>query len=98
MTEPENHEHDANCYVQFEWVIPDDPDADQRRCVIVSYGTAQLHLDFEDTPQGARDVGRIVSSMPQVISHLRDEAQIKREVKNVDQDLLDLLEEGGTSE
>lgn len=91
MTE-EEHEHDENCLVQFQWA---DPGEDGLLHIVAWIGKARLHIDYVDsTREGQEDLGRIIHTMPQIISHIRQEQAIKREVDSVDQDLLDLLGEG----
>lgn len=87
----DEHNCDETCYVRFNWAYPDENNVLH---VVAWLGDAKLHVDFKNNGEGAAELGRIVVSMPKILGHIRDELMIKREVDEVDQDLLDLLGEG----
>lgn len=87
----EEHECDENCYVRFQWA---DPAEDGILHVVAWLGEARLHFDFKEDAEGAHELGRVITSIPKMLAHIRREQEIKREVDSVDQDLLDLLGEG----
>jgi hypothetical protein len=77
--------------VTFRYNVP--PKGDHRIEVCMRYKEAHLDFGFDDTEEGNRDASRLFEAYPEIMAHIANEIEVRREVEELDQDLLDLLGE-----
>lgn len=75
--------------VRYSFFVPRDLGKDFRR-VVAKYREVRLDVEWMDSDDGAKDFQSVVDTLPKIVSHIRQEMDIKREVASIDHDLEEL--------
>lgn len=84
--------YDPDQLISFQFNRPQKGDSQMDVCI--HYQSAHADISWEDTEQGNRNLARLFMAFPKIREYIRKEVAIKQEVEEIDQDLLDLLQDG----
>lgn len=75
--------------VKFSFFVPKNLEADLRR-VVARYRDTKLDVEWQDSDAGQENLKSVLATLPSILTHVRSEMAIKREVASLDRDLEEL--------